>query len=182
MKNRIELAQYFANLGFTKGVEVGLCTGRYSRILLDNIPDLELIGIDPYSDYEDASVSRNDITNHDNLMDARKALAPYPKALIVIGRAHDVAQWLPDESLDFVFIDGLHSYEGVKQDLEDWVPKVRKGGIVSGHDYYESQSGKLGVVKAVDEYVAEHGYNLQSTGWDNEAFRDDRQPDYWWLK
>ena len=40
-----------------------------------------------------------------------------------------------DASLDFVFIDGDHSYEGVKKDIIAWLPKVKPGGIIAGHDY-----------------------------------------------
>lgn len=181
MKNRIELAQYFGALSFKKGVEVGLCTGRYSKILLDNIPGLQLMGIDPYVDYETESVRRSPLTNQNNLTKAKQMLSGYPGFVLAVGFAHDVCQFVADGSLDFVFIDGMHDYESVKQDIEDWTPKVRKGGIVSGHDYYESKSGKLGVVKAVDEFVKDK-YQLQNTGWDNSAYRDDRQPDWWFLK
>ena len=40
-----------------------------------------------------------------------------------------------DESLDFVYIDASHDYESVKKDIENWYPKVKKGGILAGHDY-----------------------------------------------
>lgn len=182
MKNRIDLARYFADLGFTKGVEVGLCTGRYSKILLDNIPNLQLMGIDPYIDYETSSVRRDQTTSNRNLTEARQIFDDYPNFVLVIAKGDDVVQFIGDETLDFVFIDGMHTYEAVKQDIEDWTPKVRIGGIVSGHDYYESKSGKLGVVKAVDEFTQANNYSLQNTGWDKEAFRDDRQPDWWFVK
>jgi len=41
-----------------------------------------------------------------------------------------------DESLDFVFIDGSHEYEDIKDDIKSWLPKVKKGGVLAGHDYY----------------------------------------------
>ena len=40
-----------------------------------------------------------------------------------------------DESIDFIFIDGDHSYEGVIKDLKAWIPKIKKTGVISGHDY-----------------------------------------------
>lgn len=40
-----------------------------------------------------------------------------------------------DESLDFVFIDGAHDYQSIKEDIEHWYPKVKKGGYISGDDY-----------------------------------------------
>ena len=41
-----------------------------------------------------------------------------------------------DESLDFVFIDGSHEYEDIKDDIISWLPKVKRGGVLAGHDYY----------------------------------------------
>lgn len=179
MKNRAELAQYFAELGFKKGVEVGLCTGPYSKVLLDTIPGLQLIGIDPYRAYQSAYARRGEETQTRNLLQARELLAPYPGFTLVINTGHEVSSWLADGSIDFVFIDGAHDYESVKQDISDWVPKIRKGGIVSGHDYYESKSGKLGVKRAVDEYVQEHDLVLGTTEWDEEnPNRDERQPSW----
>jgi predicted O-methyltransferase YrrM len=56
-------------------------------------------------------------------------------------------------SLDFVFIDAGHSYEEVKKDIQAWLPKVKKGGVLAGHDYSKSFPG---VVKAVRESLPGH--------------------------
>lgn len=53
-----------------------------------------------------------------------------------------------DRSIDIVFIDACHEYHCVRQDIDAWLPKVKSGGIISGHDYYW---GENGVKKAVDE-------------------------------
>jgi hypothetical protein len=62
-----------------------------------------------------------------------------------------------NESLDFVFIDGDHSYLGCKSDLKNWFPKIKKNGIIAGHDYNEPTCG---VKKAVDEFflIGNHSY------------------------
>lgn len=179
MRNRIELAKYFDELGFKKGVEVGVCTGRYSKILLDNIPGLQLLGVDPYVPYGAGGSFREQLTHDNNLQAARQLLAPYPNYVLSIGYSHDVAQYIADGSLDFVFIDGIHDYENAYQDISDWAPKVRKGGIVSGHDYYLTP--RMRVKEAVDDYAREHGIAVLSTEWDETAFRDDRQPDWYWI-
>jgi len=51
------------------------------------------------------------------------------------GSSHEMYKKFEDESIDFLFIDGDHNYSAVKKDLEYWYPKVKKGGIISGHDY-----------------------------------------------
>jgi len=55
-----------------------------------------------------------------------------------------------DQSLDAVFIDADHRYESVKADILAWMPKVKNGGILAGHDYILAHSG---VIRAVDELV-----------------------------
>jgi len=51
-------------------------------------------------------------------------------------------------NIDLVYIDADHSYESVKADISTWLPKVRKGGIICGHDYTRQWPG---VIQAVDE-------------------------------
>lgn len=58
-----------------------------------------------------------------------------------------------DNSLDFVFIDAAHDYESVTKDLNAWFPKIKKGGIIAGHDYYPG----LGVFSAVNEFFETKG-------------------------
>jgi hypothetical protein len=60
---------------------------------------------------------------------------------------HFAHQYFEDVSIDFLFIDANHSYESVKKDLELWYPKVKYGGVISGHDYNSKD-----VKRAVDEY------------------------------
>ena len=47
----------------------------------------------------------------------------------------DAAKTYQDDSLDFVFIDGDHSYNGCKEDILAWLPKMKDGSIFAGHDY-----------------------------------------------
>jgi GR25 family glycosyltransferase involved in LPS biosynthesis len=61
----------------------------------------------------------------------------------------EAAKDFKDNSLDFVFIDASHEYEDVKNDIKAWLPKVKNGGILAGHDYYDFQ----GVSKAVQELL-----------------------------
>lgn len=181
MKNRIELARHFRDLGFTRGIEVGVCDGRYSEILMQTIPGLEMLGVDPYVPYYRYNDYRKATTLDSKLIEARNKLDGYKNYTLALGWSVEVAKWIQNESVDFVFIDANHKYEFVKEDIKTWYPKVRKGGILSGHDYYEFKSGRGGVIPAVNEFVAEHGLELQTTEWDMEAHQDDRQPDWFFV-
>ena len=64
---------------------------------------------------------------------------------------------IPDDSLDFVYIDGNHRYDYVMLDIILWSRKVRKGGMVSGHDYNtKNLNSKREIRIAVDDYVDYH--------------------------
>jgi predicted O-methyltransferase YrrM len=61
-----------------------------------------------------------------------------------------------DGSLEFVFIDANHEYEPIKADIKAWLPKVRKGGVLAGHDYgSDSYRPHPGVSKAVHELLGD---------------------------
>lgn len=74
----------------------------------------------------------------------------------------DAAKLYEDNSLDMVFIDASHDYENVKQDILAWEPKVKMGGIISGHDYQPCWSG---VIKAVNEIIKNPTVFPNSTSW-----------------
>lgn len=170
IKNRLELAKYFAERGLNTGAEIGVSDGRYSEVLCRSNPKLKLMCIDVWNNERIFAL-------------AKKKLAVYNTELIrqsSVEAAKDVA----DDSLDFVFIDADHNYKSVRNDILAWVPKVKSGGIVSGHDYYVfPYSRNRGVIDAVDEYVSKHNIKLHLTEWDyNAQSRDDRQPSWFFIK
>ncbi len=67
---------------------------------------------------------------------------------LIKGHSQEVVEKYIDESIDFCFIDGSHEYEDVKKDILAYLPKVKKGGILAGHDYDKIWDG---VIRAVDE-------------------------------
>jgi len=78
------------------------------------------------------------------------------------GFSVEVSKQYENESLDFIFIDGDHEYEGVKNDLIHWCPKVKRGGIIAGHDYVE---GYDGVIKAVDDSFGKNNVIPRMWSW-----------------
>ena len=70
---------------------------------------------------------------------------------LIKDKALNAAAQFKDDSLDFVFIDAGHEYEHTKQLLHAWYPKMKKGGVFSGHDYTKNWPG---VIKSVDEFSA----------------------------
>lgn len=94
---------------------------------------------------------------HKNLLDCGFG----EKVQLVISDSVSAARLFADESLDWVHLDARHDYASVKADIEAWLPKIRKGGWLSGDDYDEQKWPE--VVKAVAELLprAEAWSNLQ---------------------
>ena len=63
----------------------------------------------------------------------------------------DAVNFFEDKSLDFVFIDASHEYEDVKNDIVSWLPKIKHGGILAGHDYWSDPDSWPSVRKAVND-------------------------------
>lgn len=72
----------------------------------------------------------------------------------------EAAPLFEDGALDGVFIDADHTYEAVKRDIENWLPKIRKGGILAGHDYVHTWPG---VIQAVNESIS--GFTTMEQCW-----------------
>lgn len=139
--NRTDLPKLFAKLRFNNGVEVGTREGDYAELLCKANPNLKLICVDPYLEHQ---------AKHYEPAKAR--LSKYG-AEIIRKKSMDAVGSFGDNSLDFVYIDGNHRFEYVMEDIMKWVPKVRKGGIVAGHDYAVDT---MDVVYAVDAYTRSH--------------------------
>jgi len=67
------------------------------------------------------------------------------------GPSHDMIKNIPDGSLDFCFIDADHRYSFVYKDIELMIPKMKKGGIMIGHDYEDIDKNMIPFIK--DEYL-----------------------------
>jgi hypothetical protein len=82
---------------------------------------------------------------------AWRKLHNLPQMRFIKKPSHKAAQYVEDGSLDFVYIDADHSYEAAMRDIKVWRKKVRKGGIVAGHDFGYRRTP--GVTKAVMHFI-----------------------------
>lgn len=76
----------------------------------------------------------------------------------------DAARRIEDGSLDLVFIDADHSYQGCKTDIAAWLPKIKRGGWLGGHDYHnhDPRYDFSGVDRAVDEFAINFGVEIET--------------------
>lgn len=149
------MAKLFGELGFKIGAEVGSREGKFAETLCKSNPGVKLYCIDLWAPYDDYTCFTLYSDHEKNYNEAKGRLSKYNCELIKASSTEGAKQF-KDESLDFVYIDANHKYEYVVADLAAWYPKVRRGGIISGHDYkrFYKQSPTIGVKQAVDGYCS----------------------------
>lgn len=106
----------------------------------------------------------------DDYAEAKKLLRD--NATLIKDTSVEASKTIKDLSLDFVYIDADHHYNNVLEDLYAWYPKVRKGGIISGHDYCRYLDF-FGVIEAVNEFCRDKGYTFKLTTddyWEGHPF------------
>lgn len=130
-----DLPVLFKELGFKKGAEIGVLKGHYSAKLCESNPGLKLYSIDAWEFYPLKNNFRRAWMYPPIYEEAKKRLAPYKNNEIIRKWSQDAVKDFEDESLDFVFIDANHEFQYITNDIVEWGKKVKKGGIISGHDY-----------------------------------------------
>ncbi len=144
-----------------RGAEIGVYLARLSRNLLARFDNLHLYMVDKWEPIPAESTAGKagdglvSLPPHNWHMVYACAIAvtAFAKDRTTVIRKDSVeaARDVPDGSLDFVFIDADHSYEGCIADLRAWIPKVSEKGIVCGHDYSVPGYPLWGVRRALDE-------------------------------
>lgn len=166
INSREELIKYFKPSGI--GIEIGVYQGEFSKYILDNCPDLNLILLDCWQkqtkdEYNDDLNSENDIQIERINKTIKNIINHYHRVKIIKGFSDEFSKLFSDNIFDFVFIDANHSYESIKKDLNNFYPKVKKGGLFAGHDYVNTSDKKIEVEIAVNEFARENNINIYIT-------------------
>jgi hypothetical protein len=173
---RSELPKYFKSLGFKVGVEIGVYKGEFTELFLKE--GIFVYAIDPWIAYSEQSrQERQDFLYRHTLRELKK----YPNCKILRKSSMEAVNEFDDCSLDFVFIDGDHSFKSIADDISEWEKKVKKGGVVAGHDY-SGQSSQY-VPYVVDAYAKAFKRELVLFGSPQEKIkRGDKQKSWLWIK
>ena len=135
-------------------VEVGTWEGRNAVMLRGLFPEAHLYLIDPWvltKEYlENGCFVSKDAYKYDQAYElVTTFFQDDPLTTVLRMTSVEGASKVPDE-IDLAFIDGDHCYKQVKQDIMTWQKKVRKGGLLTGHDYIKEWPG---VIRAVNELL-----------------------------
>ncbi len=148
------------------GAEIGVYQGENAKSILKTLNIKTLYLIDSYELNEEKEKPYK-ITGE---AIAKKRLKKYEDKVVWIKKmSKHAVEDIDDNSLDFIYIDGNHSYEGAKIDLEKYYLKLKKQGVLAGHDI--DLGGRLilisqelkdtdGVAEAVVEFVNENKLQL----------------------
>ena len=157
------LKQLISELGDTskmRMIEIVSFIGESTIIFAEHFK--EVIAIDPFQpDYhkEDPTSKFNFDEVYDEYI---RRTSPFPNIKTLRLTSDSAIDVLKDELFDFIYIDGIHTYEQVKIDIENYQPLVKSGGVIGGHDYGPHWPT---VNKAVDEKFGKPDKMYKDTSW-----------------
>lgn len=166
-------------------VEVGSWLGKsaaYMAVAIENSgKQIEFVCVDPWEDggpdlrdtsfYKDLGVHQV----YDVFLKNVRPVLHRIKAMRMT--SVEAARFMTDESVDFLMLDGDHSLDAMRADLTAWMPKMRKGGIISGDDYTWP-----GVETAVREWFRPTQVNTHINGGDRRKADYKLDSSYWWVQ
>jgi len=138
--------------------EIGVAGGHFTKQILATWPTCSrLFAIDCWGPFDG-----NHLTSEDQEQRFKQVtvdFSRYSNVTIVRQYSHAAAKARPNNSIDFIYLDADHSHEATLLDLRSWFPKLKKKGIMAGHDYYRG----CGVKSAVDQFGVENGLDVRAT-------------------
>lgn len=172
-KSRNDLAQLFKGVG----VEIGVERAVFSKTICRKNPETKLYAVDPWKAYK----GYRDHVSQEKLdafyEEAKERMKDF-NCVIIRKFSSQAVQNFEDESLDFVYIDANHDYDHVMEDMQLWYKKVKRGGMLCGHDYIrrKGQDHLYGVKQAVTDFT--YRYNIPQLF----IYRGDNSPSWMFYK
>ena len=161
-----DLPKIIKDNNYKIGVEIGVAYGGHSESILMNSDVEKLYGIDPYKNYKDYEGDTQNFEQKklDDIHDMVVGRLSYYNNRFELIRDYsdNCIDKFVDDSLDFVYIDGNHFEDYVRRDVFSWWPKVRVGGILSGHDY--DHPAFPYVTTCVNQFFSELGIEVINLG------------------
>lgn len=166
-RRRFEILAYWIRVHQWRiGAELGVFRGDTYLYLLKNCPSLTLIGVDLWKAQPEMEKKRDsggrsyagaNLAAYKAHVAARASVYG-ARSRIIVDYTALAARHILARALDFVFIDADHTYGGVSADIRAWLPKIKRGGAICGHD--AAHPNFPGVSKALDELFGPDGWEL----------------------
>lgn len=157
-----------------KCMEIGVDTGNFSEVIFREFNPSRLVLIDPFTEGVDP-ITKNDrypnkeggfytqrtvYSNEAGLNSVKSKLSGAIESGIVEierGFSTEVLHKFEDDEFDFIYVDACHIYEAVLWDLENYINKLKPGGMMAGHDYGATE---YGVTEAVHDFCKKYNYEI----------------------
>ncbi len=150
-------------------IEIGTFLGGSAEALLEGMPDDgHLTCIDTFEGTPGSPTDLNGMRSKEAgrtfdrefiLSYLSGRLQPYHGRMeIIVGESLEVVRDFKPASADLVFLDGAHDYENILADIRAWLPIVKPGGILCGHDY--DRFGEVASVEEIKQYSSHEFYPI----------------------
>ena len=168
VRRRERLPFLAKRMGIATAVEIGVLRGAFSDVINRRWGG-ELHLIDPWRHFDTGYTDKYNLdqAGHDkNFEFVVDRFKDCPNVHVVRKTSLEAVSDFEDESIGWVYIDGNHAYEAVKDDLTAWWPKAKSKSMFSGHDYFvRHRAGTtIEVKRAVDEFAAEKRLKINVVG------------------
>lgn len=157
------------------GLELGVFEAQSFCSLLQNCPNIKtLYGVDSWQPYADCLKEPYDgkpaYIIDPKSIEIIKFMAFHSikhsgykeKAIILEKDSKEALNDIPDDSLDFIFLDTYMTYEQAYNDVNEWYPKVKNGGLFMGHD-----SSSSAIMKVILDFRKKYNINSPLSVFDN---------------
>jgi glycosyltransferase involved in cell wall biosynthesis len=144
-------------------IEIGSFIGESTVIFAQHFK--HVIAIDPFLPGYDNEDPTSHLDFNSVFEDFQETVLEYKDKITVIKMKSDEAINLIEKKYDFIYIDGLHTYDGVISDIINYLPFVKPGGFIGGHDYTENVPRLVGVYDAVNEMFGKPDNVFRDNSW-----------------
>lgn len=141
-------------------VEIGSYQGESTTIFAKNFTDSKIFAVDIWSNNYEMDINTNNPIDVENNFDT--ITINYPNIIKIKMSSEKFSNIIADNSIDFIYIDGDHSYDGVNTDIIKWRNKIKKGGYIAGHDYVED---RIDLIRAINENFPNENINIFGWSW-----------------
>lgn len=160
----IDLINYVKEHGNTKDmsmIEIGSYAGQSTKIFSENFKSVT--SIDPFiSNYDPNDIACKFMPLEEVYNVFNEVLKNHSNIKHIKMTSDDAVNELKGKKFDFIYIDGLHTYEQIKKDITNYLPLLKKDSIIGGHDYHLNW---YGVVKGINEILGEPDMKFVDTSW-----------------
>jgi predicted O-methyltransferase YrrM len=145
-------------------IEIGSFVGESTVLFAQSFK--KVIAIDPFlADYDPADPTSYLFEFKNVFQTYLDRTGDHQNIQTIVSTSDDAVSKLEGSKYDFIYIDGLHTYEGVKTDIINYLPLVKEGGVIGGHDYTMEHKHLVGVYEAVNEMFGAPDKVFKDNSW-----------------